>query len=337
MGASTGTECSKTSLSEKNEDEDGSEENNHNIEVKAIDGASSSNSTVEEYEKKQSVRPYVRSKMPRLRWTPDLHLRFVHAVERLGGPDRATPKMVLQSMNIKGLNIAHVKSHLQMHRSKKIDDPSQVLADHRLLIEGGDRNMYNLSQLAMLQEFNQRHESSFRHGDASWSCEENWIHSPFNNQRPGFYGTFAEKIFGRSYSTMANGELYRNIPLFHEKSTRRTTDELNDELGSFLDSRSLSIQSQAKERINLSSSPSGLNTRSLEERVGMKRKNSDCELDLNLSLRLTSRNDKRWADDEDESNLSLSLCSPPSSKLSRSKEGDRKDNTRRTSTLDLTL
>ena len=87
MGASTGTECSKTSLSEKNEDEDGSEENNHNIEVKAIDGASSSNSTVEEYEKKQSVRPYVRSKMPRLRWTPDLHLRFVHAVERLGGPD----------------------------------------------------------------------------------------------------------------------------------------------------------------------------------------------------------------------------------------------------------
>ncbi|XP_057466140.1 putative Myb family transcription factor At1g14600 isoform X2 [Actinidia eriantha] len=209
MGASTGTECSKTSLSEKNEGEDGSEENNHNNEVKAIDGASSSNSTVEEYEKKQSVRPYVRSKMPRLRWTPDLHLRFVHAVERLGGPDRATPKMVLQLMNIKGLNIAHVKSHLQMHRSKKIDDPSQ---DHRLLIEGGDRNMYNLSQLAMLQEFNQRHQSSFRHGDASWSCEENWIHSPFNNQRPGFYGTFAERIFGRSYSTMENGELYRNIP-----------------------------------------------------------------------------------------------------------------------------
>jgi SHAQKYF class myb-like DNA-binding protein len=25
--------------------------------------------------------------MPRLRWTPDLHLCFVHAVERLGGQD----------------------------------------------------------------------------------------------------------------------------------------------------------------------------------------------------------------------------------------------------------
>jgi SHAQKYF class myb-like DNA-binding protein len=34
------------------------------------------------------VRPYVRSKMPRLRWTPDLHHCFVHAVERLGGEDR---------------------------------------------------------------------------------------------------------------------------------------------------------------------------------------------------------------------------------------------------------
>lgn len=53
---------------------------------------SSSNSTVEESEKREAkssgpVRQYVRSKMPRLRWTPDLHLCFVHAVERLGGQE----------------------------------------------------------------------------------------------------------------------------------------------------------------------------------------------------------------------------------------------------------
>ncbi|CAN6814913.1 unnamed protein product [Brassica oleracea] len=35
-----------------------------------------------------SVRPYNRSKTPRLRWTPELHICFLQAVERLGGPDR---------------------------------------------------------------------------------------------------------------------------------------------------------------------------------------------------------------------------------------------------------
>lgn len=80
-------------LKKEEEDDDGGDDD-EGISEKAQgnNGSSSSNSTVEENGKKAgnssgSVRQYVRSKTPRLRWTPDLHLCFVHAVETLGGQD----------------------------------------------------------------------------------------------------------------------------------------------------------------------------------------------------------------------------------------------------------
>ncbi|KAK6779769.1 hypothetical protein RDI58_021953 [Solanum bulbocastanum] len=320
----TGCNSKTSSNFEKNEDEVIEE----NASSKFKDGGSSSESTLEESEKiKPCVRPYVRSKMARLRWTPELHLRFVHAVERLGGQDRATPKLVLQMMNIKGLSIAHVKSHLQMFRSKKIDDQSQGIGHHhKLFMEGGDPNIFNMIQFPRFPAYHQRLNSTFRYGDASWNCHGNWMPSNTMGQR---------------------------IPSFINERSTLQRNEIKDVMGSSIGSpsgeltRLFHIASKAQARAfvgnGITSPPN------LERAITpLKRKVSyNDQVDLNLYLGVKRRNEVTPnLDDNDNDNgssLSLSLSSPlPYSRATRFIEDanidGKTENARRgASTLDLTL
>ncbi|XP_058114584.1 protein PHR1-LIKE 3-like isoform X3 [Magnolia sinica] len=75
---------------------------------------------------------------PRLRWTADLHDRFVDAVTQLGGPDKATPKSIMRMMGVKGLTLFHLKSHLQKYRLGKQSgkDSTEPSKDSSYISEG---------------------------------------------------------------------------------------------------------------------------------------------------------------------------------------------------------
>ncbi|KAL4320031.1 hypothetical protein GQ457_18G016660 [Hibiscus cannabinus] len=56
------------------------------------------------------------SRKQRRCWSPELHRRFINALQQLGGSQVATPKQIRELMQVDGLTNDEVKSHLQKYR-----------------------------------------------------------------------------------------------------------------------------------------------------------------------------------------------------------------------------
>ncbi|KAM0873289.1 hypothetical protein ACQ4PT_038163 [Festuca glaucescens] len=104
------------------------------------------------------------ARAPRMRWTSTLHSRFVHAVELLGGHERATPKAVLELMDVKDLTLAHVKSHLQMYRTVKNTERPAASSDQADGFENGSAGEICDDNLLDLPRGGRPETAAARHG-----------------------------------------------------------------------------------------------------------------------------------------------------------------------------
>nr|XP_043620275.1 transcription factor HHO3-like [Erigeron canadensis] len=83
---------------------------------------------------------YSNNKKQRRCWSPELHRRFLHALQQLGGAHVATPKQIRELMKVDGLTSDEIKSHLQKYRlhTRRLNPATHdtLPTHHRLVVVG---------------------------------------------------------------------------------------------------------------------------------------------------------------------------------------------------------
>lgn len=79
------------------------------------------------------------SRKQRRCWSPELHRRFVSALQQLGGSQVATPKQIRELMQVDGLTNDEVKSHLQKYRlhTRRVPTSQTAPANQSMVVLGG--------------------------------------------------------------------------------------------------------------------------------------------------------------------------------------------------------
>lgn len=190
-----------------------------------------------------------------------------------------------------------------------------------------------------------------RYGDhVFWNGEERWM------DRTGFY----ERMLSSHYYRSANLDLYTKLASYNYERSDPKSNEMKCEFGSphkqetqldqsdpiGLKSIQFTQQKALEQRISADndhekSNPSNIldQNMSIKRDMTLKRKAMDCELGLNLTLGIASRNDEQPSrQQEEESNLTLSLYPTSSSSVFKKLNENLSSVSRRgVSTLDLTL